>query len=345
MRIIDLRSDTVTLPTTDMMHAIQRAKLGDDVLEDDPTVKKLELKTAELIGKESALFVPSGTMGNLISIMVHCPRGSEVILGDKSHTFRYEAGGISALGGIHSAQLKNNVNGIIDLENIKNAIRDDNVHYPKTACISLENTHNISNGSPLDIDYLSKVFNLGQENNLKIHTDGARIFNASVALDINIKQLTKYTDSITFCLSKGLTAPIGSMICGNKKFIYHARRMRKILGGGMRQVGILAAAGLISISKMINQLQIDHKNLKLLATGLSKLKKIDINPDNFKTNILYFHLKNSFIKDNELIYKMNKLGVRFFALGKNKFRLVTHSGITSHDIDLTLNAFKKVLMK
>ena len=342
MKIIDLRSDTVTLPTNEMMDAIQNAALGDDVLEDDPTVKKLEYQTAELLGKESALFVPSGTMGNLISIMVHCHRGSEVILGDKSHTFKYEAGGISALGGIHSAQLKNNLDGTIDIEKIENAIRDDNVHFPKTACISLENTHNICNGSPIDTEYLSKVFNIAQENNLKVHTDGARIFNASVALNVKVEELAQFTDSITFCLSKGLTAPIGSMVCGTEEFIYHARRTRKILGGGMRQVGILAAAGLISISKMTTQLKLDHENLNQLANGLAKIKEIDINPDDFKTNILFFGLKNTPINDEELVFKMDKLGVRFFALGKNKFRLVTHSGVNINDINYTLNAFNNV---
>jgi len=342
MKIIDLRSDTVTLPTKEMMDAIQNAVLGDDVLEDDPTVIKLESQTAELLGKEAALFVPSGTMGNLISIMVHCPRGSEVILGNKSHTFKYEAGGISALGGIHSAQLKNNPNGTIDIDNIENAIRDDNVHFPKTACISLENTHNICNGSPINVEYLSKVLNLARENNLKIHTDGARIFNASVALNVEVKELAQFTDSITFCLSKGLTAPIGSMVCGTEEFIYFARRTRKILGGGMRQVGILASAGLVSISKMVNKLKLDHENLTQLANGLAQFKEIDINPDDFKTNILFFGLKNTSINDEELVFKMEKLGVRFFALSKNKFRLVTHSGVHNDDINYTLNAFSNV---
>ncbi len=342
MNIIDLRSDTVTLPTKEMMDAIQNAKLGDDVLEDDFVVKKLEDETAKLIGKDSALFVPSGTMGNLISIMVHCPRGSEVILGDKSHTFKYEAGGISALGGIHSAQLPNNSDGTIDIDKIKTSIREDNVHFPRTDCISLENSHNLCNGSPINIDYLSQVYNIAQENNLKVHTDGARIFNSSVALNLDLKELTKYTDSITFCLSKGLSAPIGSMVCGTKEFIYHARRTRKILGGGMRQVGILASAGLISISKMTNQLKTDHLHLSQLANGLSQIKNIEINPNNYKTNILYFSIKNNPFSDEEFIQHMEKQGIRFFALSKNKFRLVTHSGISDKDIHFTLNVFNNI---
>ncbi|MBC8196433.1 MAG: low-specificity L-threonine aldolase [Candidatus Marinimicrobia bacterium] len=343
MNIIDLRSDTVTLPTKEMMDAIQNAKLGDDVLEDDFVVKKLEDETAKLSGKDAALFVPSGTMGNLISIMVHCPRGSEVILGDKSHTFKYEAGGISALGGIHSAQLSNNSDGTIDIDKIKTSIREDNVHFPKTACISLENSHNLCNGSPINIEYLSQVYNIAQENNLKVHTDGARIFNSAVALNLELKELTTYTDSITFCLSKGLSAPIGSMVCGTKEFIYHARRTRKILGGGMRQVGILASAGLISISKMTNQLKTDHLHLSQLANGLSQIKKIEINPTNYKTNILYFSIKNNPFSDEEFIQHMEKQGIRFFALSKNKFRLVTHSGISDKDIHFTLNVFNNIL--
>jgi threonine aldolase len=343
MKIIDLRSDTVTLPSNEMMDAIQNAKLGDDVLEDDFTVKKLESETAKLTGKEAALFVPSGTMGNLISIMVHCPRGSEIILGDKSHTFKYEAGGISALGGIHSAQLPNNINGTIDIDKIKDAIREDNVHFPKTACISLENTHNICNGSPINTDYLSQVYNIAQENKLKVHTDGARLFNSAVALNLKVNELTKYTDSITFCLSKGLSAPIGSMVCGTEEFIYHARRTRKILGGGMRQVGILASAGLISISKMTNQLKIDHEHLSQLAIGLSQIKEIDINPEHYKTNILYFGLKNNTFSDEKFVQEMEKHGIRFFALGKNKFRLVTHSGINTENIQYTLNIFNKII--
>jgi len=343
MNIIDLRSDTVTLPTKEMMDAIQNAKLGDDVLEDDFVVKKLEDETAKLTGKDAALFVPSGTMGNLISIMVHCPRGSEVILGDKSHTFKYEAGGISALGGIHSAQLSNNSDGTIDIDKIKTSIREDNVHFPKTACISLENSHNLCNGSPINIEYLSQVYNIAQENNLKVHTDGARIFNSAVALNLELKELTTYTDSITFCLSKGLSAPIGSMVCGTKEFIYHARRTRKILGGGMRQVGILASAGLISISKMTNQLKTDHLHLSQLANGLSQIKKIEINPTNYKTNILYFSITNNPFSDEEFIQHMEKQGIRFFALSKNKFRLVTHSGISDKDIHFTLNVFNNIL--
>jgi len=343
MNIIDLRSDTVTLPTKEMMDAIQNAKLGDDVLEDDFVVKKLEDETAKLTGKDAALFVPSGTMGNIISIMVHCPRGSEVILGDKSHTFKYEAGGISALGGIHSAQLSNNSDGTIDIDKIKTSIREDNVHFPKTACISLENSHNLCNGSPINIEYLSQVYNIAQENNLKVHTDGARIFNSAVALNLELKELTTYTDSITFCLSKGLSAPIGSMVCGTKEFIYHARRTRKILGGGMRQVGILASAGLISISKMTNQLKTDHLHLSQLANGLSQIKKIEINPTNYKTNILYFSITNNPFSDEEFIQHMEKQGIRFFALSKNKFRLVTHSGISDKDIHFTLNVFNNIL--
>lgn len=319
------------------------AELGDDVLGDDPTVQKLESRAAELTGKESALFVPSGTMGNLISILVHCPRGSEIILGNKAHTFVYEAGGISALGGIHSHQLGNLPDGTMRIDDIVQAIRVDNVHFPKTACIALENTHNICNGAPLVETYLELVFQIAQEHSLKIHTDGARIFNAAASQNTTVKNLCQWTDSITFCLSKGLTSPVGSVICGDEEFIYHARRTRKVLGGGMRQAGILAAAGLVSLNQMTDQLKTDHHNLHDLAIGLANLPSIKLNPSDFKTNILYFKLINSKLTDEEFVKKMEINGVRFFALGKNRFRLVTHSGIDKTDIKKTLKIFKEIL--
>ena len=244
-KIIDLRSDTVTLPTDEMRQAIAHAKLGDDVFGEDPTVNELEAKAAQIMGKESGLLVPSGTMGNLVSILVHCDRGTEIILGDKSHTFIFEAGGISAFGGIHSRQLKNQVDGTIKIEDIHTAIRMDNVHFPKTSAITLENTHNLCNGSPLLPGYIQEVAKIAHNNNMKLHIDGARIFNAAVAQDVDVKDLVADADSVTFCLSKGLSAPVGSVVCGNEEFIYHARRNRKALGGGMRQAGIIAAAGII----------------------------------------------------------------------------------------------------
>jgi len=339
--MIDLRSDTVTLPTLKMREAIFNAQLGDDVFQEDPTVNKLEKKAANIMGKESAMLVPSGTMGNLISILSWCERGTEIILGNKSHTFIYEAGGISAFGGIHSHQLKNQDDGTILLEDIKNAIRLKNVHFPKTSAISLENTHNMCSGSPLTDKYINSVANISKKNNLKLHIDGARIFNAAVSLNMNVKDLVKNVDSVSFCLSKGLAAPIGSIICGSKEFINKSRRLRKGLGGGMRQAGIIAAAGIISIEKMLNQIKKDHENALLLAKEISSIDNLLIDLEKIKTNIIYFKLNSKKINGRQLVQKMENCGIKFFETEFNKFRLVTHLGITKKHIYATIDAFKK----
>ena len=284
-KIIDLRSDTVTLPSDEMREAILSAKLGDDVFGEDPTVNELETKAAKIIGKEAALIVPSGTMGNLVSILVHCQRGTEIILGDKAHTFVFEAGGISTFGGIHSRQLKNQADGTINIEEIKSAIRMDNDHFPKTSAITLENTHNLCNGSPLSPDYIKDVAQIAHNNDMKLHIDGARIFNAAVSLGVDVKELALGADSVTFCLSKGLSAPIGSIICGSEEFIYHARRNRKALGGGMRQAGIIAAAGIVSLDTMLDQICADHKNAQLLVEGITSIEGLTVDSKNIKSNI------------------------------------------------------------
>ena len=343
MKIIDLRSDTVTLPSSDMRQAIFEAQLGDDVFEEDASVNLLEKKAAELSGKEAALLVPSGTMANLISFLVHCPRGTEALLGDKSHTFIYEAGGISAFGGIHSHQLKNNIDGSINLEDIKEAIREDNVHFPKTSLISLENTHNKCFGAPISRGYIQDVIHIAHENNLKTHIDGARIFNATVALNTTLSDLVADVDSITFCLSKGLSCPVGSVICGSKDFIYHARRVRKALGGGMRQAGIIAAAGLTALKNAEDQIKKDHKNAKLLAEGLSSIDNISTELEYVQTNIVYFKLSSNKMQSKEFLKIMADSGVLFFESLSNQYRLVTHYGITETDIYDAVEIFKKHL--
>lgn len=343
-KIIDLRSDTVTQPTNEMRQVIANAELGDDVFQEDPTINKLENYAAKLLGKEAALLVPSGTMGNLASILAHCERGTEVILGDQSHTFNYEAGGISAFGGIQSRQLKNSGDGTIDLHLIKSAIRDDNVHFPKTSAIILENTHNRCYGSPLSIDYINSVAYIAKENGLKLHIDGARIFNATVALNVDIKEMVKNVDSITFCLSKGLAAPIGSVICGSNVFIEKARRNRKALGGGMRQAGIIAAAGIFALDKNNAQIKKDHQNTQKLAKGISQIKGLSIQLQHIKTNIIYFELDTTKISAKKLVDKMKKVGVKFFETSPNRFRLVTHYGITEKDIQFTLSRLNSIIM-
>lgn len=343
MQVIDLRSDTVTLPSKEIKQAIFDAELGDDVFQEDKNVNLLEKQAANLSGKESALLVPSGTMGNLISFLVHCPRGTEAILGNKSHTFIYEAGGISAFGGIHSHQLQNSDDGLMDLAEIKQAIRLDNVHFPQTSLISLENTHNMCFGSPISKDYIDEVSNIAKENKLKLHVDGARIFNATTVLNISLKDMIDNVDSITFCLSKGLACPIGSIICGSKEFIHSARRMRKVLGGGMRQAGIIAAAGLIAINQLESQIQDDHLNAQLLSDGINNINGLNVDCDKVKTNIIYFELKSKTISSTELLTKMKNSGILFFEVSPNKYRLVTHYGITKSDIKYTLSSFQKVL--
>ena len=352
-KMIDLRSDTVTLPSEEMRKSILSAKLGDDVFGEDPTVNELETKTAKIIGKEAALLVPSGTMGNLVSVLVHCQRGTEIILGDKSHTFMYEAGGISAFGGVHSRQLKNKADGTINIEEIKSAIRMDNDHFPKTSAITLENTHNLCNGAPLSTDYINDVAKIAHNNDIKLHIEGARIFNAAVALDVDVKNLVTSADSVTFCLSKGLSAPVGSVICGSKEFIYHARRNRKALGGGMRQAGIIAAAGIYSLDNMLDQIKEDHKNAQRLAEGIDKIEGLWIDLKNIKTNILYFDIEKGKDRGEKLArqtknieiypFEITQDNVRFFESRPGHFRLVTHYGITRDDIEKTLGVLDKMV--
>ena len=343
MKFIDLRSDTVTLPTQEMRKAISNAELGDDVFQEDPTINQLESIAALLLGKDAALLVPSGTMGNLVSILVHCERGTELILGDRSHTFMYEAGGISAFGGIHSRQLKNQDDGTMDIDNIKSAIRGDNVHFPRTSLICLENTHNMCFGAPISIEYTQSVADIAHENNIKLHIDGARIFNATVALDTDIKELVNPVDSVTFCLSKGLSAPVGSIICGSESFINSARRIRKALGGGMRQAGIIAAAGIVSLETMIDQLKTDHNNATQLANGISSIPELGIVGSGVKTNIIYFKLHSTKLNGQKLVNSMAEKNIHFFELETNRFRLVTHSGIQANDINFVLENFESIL--
>ena len=352
-RIIDLRSDTVTLPSDEMKKAILSANLGDDVFGEDPTVNKLEEIAANMLGKDAGLLVPSGTMGNLISILVHCQRGTEIILGDKAHTFVFEAGGISAFGGVHSRQLKNQPDGIIKISDIQSAIRVDNIHFPKTSAIALENTHNLCNGSPLSPDYIKDVAQIAHDNDMKLHIDGARIFNAAVSLDLDVKDLVADSDSITFCLSKGLAAPIGSVICGSEEFIYHARRNRKALGGGMRQAGIIAAAGIFSMDTMLDQIREDHENAMRLADGINEIEGLVIDPKNIKTNILYFDIEKGKDRAEELARQTKNIeiypfeialdNVHFFESRPDHFRLVTHYGITRDDIEKALVTLKNMV--
>jgi len=343
MGTIDLRSDTVTLPTPAMREAVYHAELGDDVFSEDPTTNRLEEMAAERMGKEAALLVASGTMGNLVCTLTHCRRGEEVILGDRSHTFLYEAGGMSTLGGIHPHTLSNQPDGTMRLEDIEGAIRGDNVHFPRTRLICLENTHNRCSGSALTPEYIDSVSALAKEHGLSVHLDGARIFNAAVALGVDVKKLTANVDSLSFCLSKGLSAPVGSVVCGSSEFIAEARRARKVLGGGMRQAGVIAAAGITALEEMVDRLAEDHENARRLAEGVSRISGLSIELAKVQTNIIYFELDEDRMTPKELVTELDKKEVKLLSVGARRLRAVTHYGISAEDIDLTVKALGEVM--
>jgi threonine aldolase len=343
MRVVDLRSDTLTRPTAAMSRAMAEADVGDDVFGEDPTVNKLEQLAAHRMGKEAALFVASGTMGNLVSLLAHCARGEEIILGSFAHTFYFEQGGSAAVGGIHPRTLPNQPDGTLVLSDIEGAIRADNVHFPRTRLIVLENTHNLCGGHPLDIDYMKAVGDVARRHGLKIHVDGARIFNAAAALDVPAAELAADADSVSFCLSKGLAAPVGSVVCGNHDFISEARRARKILGGGMRQAGVLAAAGIVALNEMVNRLADDHVNARKLAEGLAEMPGISIDPGQIHTNIVYFEMNREDMTVEKLVKCLDDNGARMLPVGPGRIRAVTHYHISSDDIDYVLGVFAEVL--
>ena len=343
MRIVDMRSDTITQPTPAMRQAMSEAKVGDDVFGEDPTVNRLEEMVAERLGKEAALFVTSGTMANLVAQLTHCGRGNEMILGDQSHMFVYEQGGSAALGGIHPRSLENKHDGTMALEDIEAAIRPENVHFPRTKLIVLENTHNRCNGSPLDVSYMHSVAELARRYGLKLHVDGARLFNAAKALGVDAGDLVAEADSVSICLSKGLAAPVGSVVSGSTDFISEARRNRKVVGGGMRQAGILAAAGIVALTEMVDRLADDHENAKKLAEGLANMEGIFIDPDLVFTNIVYVDVTKKGMTSQILTERLHSRGVGLLPTGPKRLRAVTNYHVTSSDIDYALNIFLEVL--
>ncbi len=332
MKIIDLRSDTVTLPTKEMHQAMFEAELGDDVYGEDSTVNHLEKIAAQVIGKEGALFTTSGTMSNIIAVLTHTNPSNEIIVGSESHMFWYEVGGASALGGVVMRTVPNDEVGRMNLDIIEQAIRTENIHYPETTLLCLENTHNRCGGAVLTVDYTDACCQLAHKHGLKIHLDGARIFNAAVALGIQASELTKHADSVCFCLSKGLSAPVGSLICGDKDFIERARKWRKMLGGGMRQAGVIAAAGILAIQKMVSRLAQDHANARRLAYGLANLPSIIIQPEAIQTNIVNFDTPSKITADG-FVQQMSTRGVKFSSRGGQRVRAVTHRMISEADVD------------
>ncbi len=339
---IDLRSDTVTHPTPEMRQAMAQAEVGDDVFGDDPTVLRLESLAAERMGKPAAVFVASGTMGNLAAVLSHCQRGDEIILGDMSHTYIYEAGGVSALGGVHPRSVPNQVDGTLRPEDIQAAIRADDDHYPISRMILLENTHNGTGGMVLSPEYMNSVSAISKENGLKLHLDGARIFNAAAALGIPASALAEPADSVTFCLSKGLCAPVGSLLCGTEDFIRRARRARKQLGGGMRQAGILAAAGIVALESMVDRLSEDHDRARRLAEGLQALPAISVEQDPPPTNMVYMDLDpEAGITTHILIEELERDGVKLTARHGYRMRLVVHYWIDDAAIDRAIDGFAR----
>jgi len=343
MNWIDLRSDTVTQPTKAMRQAMAKAEVGDDVYGEDPTVNKLQQMAADLLGKEAGLYVPSGTMGNLAAVLAHCGRGDEVILGNKAHTFLYEAGGISALGGVHSCQIPNQPDGTLLLTDIEGAIRPNEAHQPLSRLVCLENTHNRCGGVSLSADYTREVGKLAHFRGLSLHLDGARIFNAAAAQGVSAKELAEPADSVTFCLSKGLSAPVGSVLCGSNEFIKKAHRIRKQLGGGMRQAGILAAAGIVALETMVDRLADDHKRARYLAQGLSFLPWLVLEPGTPYTNMIFMSLADTFPADaSQVADAMCQRNVRVGTVGKRRLRLVTHNWIDDAAVDKAIVAFQEV---
>jgi threonine aldolase len=343
-KAIDLRSDTVTLPTPAMRQAMFEAELGDDVYGDDPTVNRLQALAAEQMGTEAALFVASGTMANLVCLLAHCHRGDEAIMGHLAHTFLFEAGGSAVVGGIHPHTVPNQPDGTLDLYDVEAAIRaPDNPHYPRSQLICLENTHNRCGGAVLTPAYMSQVRALADHYGLAIHLDGARLFNAAVALGVAPSDLARDADSVSFCLSKGLSAPVGSLVCGSEEFIRQTHRHRKMLGGGMRQAGVLAAAGIVALETAEDRLAQDHANARRLAEGLARLPGIIVDPAQVPTNIVIFEMALAAPSPADLVAGLSAQGVKVSGIGGRRLRAVTHSGISAEDIDYAVDAATAVL--
>ena len=341
MKWIDLRSDTVTLPTERMRQAMAEAELGDDVYGEDPTINRLQSLAAEMLGKEDALFVPSGTMGNLASVLAHCGRGDEVIMGDCAHTFIYEAGGISALGGVHPHTIPNQADGTLLFDDIHHAIRSDNEHFPSSRLLILENTQNKCGGVVLTRDYMIEAARIAHDAGLAVHLDGARIFNAAVDQGKPVSEMVDMVDSLTFCLSKGLCAPVGSVICGTKDFIAKVHRIRKQLGGGMRQAGVLAAAGIVALEEMVDRLSEDHQHARLLADGLQEVPGIRLDKGSPNTNMVYLVVEpNGERTAKQVAARLRELGVLVGISGPNHFRLVCHYWVRDEDLSKIVSAFK-----
>lgn len=341
-RVIDLRSDTVTLPTPEMRRAMSEAPVGDDVYGEDPSINQLEELAARIIGKEAALYLPTGTMGNQAAVMSHTSRGDEVILDAESHIFYYEVGGLAVLSGVQTRTVPSH-RGEMEVEAVREAIRPDNIHFPKSTLLCLENTHNRAGGRALSLEYIDGMCQVAREAGLKVHLDGARVFNAAVALGVSPSRLVANVDSVMFCLSKGLSAPVGSMLAGTGEFITSARRSRKILGGGMRQAGILAQAGILSLTEMVKRLEEDHRLASALASGLQDLPGLRVPvPD---TNIVSVFTGSSGRSAHDIVDLMRARGVLANPVDSGRIRLVTHKDVAEDDILRAVEIIREILVQ
>ena len=343
MPVVDLRSDTVTKPTEAMRRAMAQAEVGDDVVGEDPTVNRLEEMSAEMMGKEAALFTASGTMSNLLSVLALCGRGDEVVMGSQAHMFWNEVGGASALGGVQIRLVQNDDQGRVDPAEVEAAIRPGgNLHFPSTTLVCLENTHNRCNGGVLSPEEVAPVVRVAHAHGVPVHLDGARIFNAAVALETPVQELTKDVDDVSFCLSKGLSAPVGSLLCGSHEFVEGARKWRKMVGGGMRQAGILAAAGIVALDTMVERLAEDAARARHLAHGLAEVPGLVVDPGRFPTNIVFAELNSSLGPVPEFVSRLGAEGVKVSYPGGPRFRMVTHRHITDSDIDYAIDTIARV---
>ena len=337
---VDLRSDTVTHPSPEMRKAMYDAEVGDDVYGDDPTVNHLQERAAELLGKEAGLFVSSGTQGNLVSMLAHAQRGDEILVGDQCHIMNNEAGGSMVLGSIVLYPIKTDEFGFLEPDFIKDAVKPRDYHKPPTRLLAIENTHNASSGRALNPEQMKAMADAGHEKSLSVHLDGARIFNAAVALDVPAADLTEHVDSATFCLSKGLSCPIGSIVVGSEEFIQEADRWRKMLGSGMRQVGIVAAAGLIALDSMVERMQEDHDSARYIATRMAEMKGISVDPEHIQTNIIRFRVPPH--TGNQIASRLKEEGV-YINGGDSDLRIVTHYGVTNEDYEFAISALDRVM--
>ncbi len=340
MEFIDLRSDTVTQPTDAMRRAMAEAAVGDDVFSEDPTVNELEALAADQLGKEAGLYVPSGTMANLVAVMTHAQKGDEVLLEAESHTFLNEAGGIAAVAGVFPRTITGKL-GYIAPEQLRTTIRSQNVHYPPSRLLCLENTHNRAGGIPFGPEEMNPTCNAAHELGLVVHLDGARIFNAAVALGVPAKAIVRECDSVMFCVSKGLSAPVGSVLVGSQTFIDRARRFRKMVGGGMRQAGVIAAAGVVALKTMVNRLAEDHANARCLAEGLAAVPGLSVDLTRVRTNMVLLEVGDRLGSAAEFATRMKREGVLAFDVGRQTIRLVTHRHITQGDISRALEAVRR----